>query len=105
MSDQDNTTGGGGPHFDDEVRTRIVRNALTLIEAWCSDFEDYEELAPLVRTIRYFIDNQVDEETGLPILSGEAIGSPASEISDEDITSALSEIEKEEDMELSLIHI
>jgi hypothetical protein len=84
---------------DDDIRTRTIRNAITLIEAWCSDFEDYEELAPLVRTIRYFIDNQVNEETGLPITPGDALSSAANEISDEDITSALSEIEKEYDLE------
>lgn len=84
---------------DDDIRARTIRNAFTLIEAWCSDFEDYEELAPLVRTIRYFMDNQVDEETGLPILSGDTLGSSSREISDEDITSALSEIEKEYELE------
>ena len=96
MSDQDNTRGGGGRNSDDEIRVRTIRNALTLIEAWCSDFEDYEELAPLVRTIRYFIDNQVDEETGIPMLSGDVLKSSSYEISDEDITSALSEIERKD---------
>jgi hypothetical protein len=97
MSDQDNSSGGGGI-FDDDVRARTVRNALTLIEAWCSDFSDYEELAPLVRAIRYFIDNQVDEETGLPIPSGDILDSSTYEISDEDISSALSEINEEHDL-------
>jgi len=98
MSDQDNSGGDGGRYSDDDIRARTIRNALTLIETWCSDFEDYEELAPLVRTIRYFIDNQVDEETGIPVPSGDALASSRHEISDEDINSALSEVEREYDL-------
>jgi hypothetical protein len=80
---------------DDEVRTRIILNAITLIEAWCSDFGGYEELAPLVRAIRSYLDNQVDEDTGLPIRTVDTFDTETYEISDEDITSALSEIDQE----------
>jgi len=84
---------------DDEVRTRTIQNAITLIEAWCSDFGDYEELAPLVRAIRDYLDNQVDEDTGLPIRTGDVFDTSTHEISDEDISSALTEIEREYSMQ------